>query len=244
MNPDRIFSVVVSDYRTGSTLLYNIIKEIVEILYPKTHKVYHGDNIQDITRWYLNDKNTIYLLKSHLDLRDLPFEEDLKIFYITRNHLDKVSSSLLRGYSTGHNSLKDLPKDGIDIDDPNFWEQQLLNMEETQEQLKHYQERSNSIVIQYEEMYYNMKKIIQDIANHLSLCIDNIIIERIEKKLSLNNIKNLTKGIEHSDWIEDYDTQWRGNHISILNGEPNQWMLALPEHAIISFLRKYKEINL
>ena len=176
--------VVNSDYRTGSTWVYNIIREIFVVRNLEFES--YGGSVENIRDNILTDKNII--IKCH-NYHDFRYHDNLKILYTVRNYIDKRGSSLRYGEfkSTSHS-------------------ESIVNE-------VYYQKLANAFVISYDRYYYDPLYLIQHI-NHFIFNdqLDRNSLQEIDDNTSIVAMKKISNRIE-SLQEADPITEIRGSHI-------------------------------
>ena len=205
-----------SPARSGSTLLYNYLKNIL-----KNYKIEKLHSIPP------NSYNRIYFISirhpyNSIISRLLVYIDKDK--YIKNNiiNFDKLNDILtfdllnegIKGY---------LENGGFSIISPNF---DKLN---------------KKIVLKYENFVKNHNIIIDKIISYFNLNISNNDINKIKNQLNITNVKKISNQLkEFKNW--DKENYFHGKHISIFSGETDFNKILNKKN--ILFLKKNKNLNI
>lgn len=221
--------VVCGMKRSGSTLLFNLIKEI-------TNKI---GNDRDT---YFNDENDYIRLLNYEDYR-----------YISKTHsyVPFVARRIKNGYTRGFFSHRDI-RDVIVSLMQKGWVENIDHWLKT-DQLEILINNSilwasvkNITIISYEELIKNGKDVIISIAKQVNINLTNDDINNILEKVSIKNTKKTIDSIKGNNEY-DVKTQLHQNHI--FDGKIGKWKKILTEEQISiinkrsnNFLKYFKYI--
>ena len=206
--------------RSGSTLHYNLVSDIVE-------GSLKGDRLGYIKTWQdfeviakenYNSNDSLGIIKSHEyfdQMRELESSQRAYFIYIHRDIRD-VAVSLL-------NKLQ-LKSQTITF-------QSIQNSIEKALKL-HYQFQNNIknlYSISYEQVISNLEVEVYRLANFLGIKIDKILAKQISANRSLENQKENLKTIKYNDpnKIENYDPETLLHPSHINSGKIGQWQNTL-----------------
>jgi hypothetical protein len=200
--------VATGNYRTGSTLVFNLAREMC-FEYGKDFEViqfgYSTEEIADLVRHGGEDRK-LFVLKSHEYVPEKDFPK-LKCLHTTRNFLDAFASSVV---------LK-----GTELND------------ETLSSLKHQKDRDRKMaglsigykfqcvkIFKYEDFYSNTDRLIDDIAEYLGFKVTKWFKGHLLDEYNVNRVRE-----EYQDFREEHDlVKWfRPNHVSYYNGQPGYY---------------------
>ncbi len=217
--PEHTIYIVNGYYRTGSTLVYIIIQKLME--YAETRYIYAGENKNQIDEIIKNPKSN-YIIKTH-DWKPSKNYENVKIIYTTRNPLDYIASKIIRGIYMGRLKTDSDNKPIIDdIEEANI----LNNVMGQIENQKRLMNRNDTLIIEYESLYYNVRKNVKRISKFINIKITDAILNRITDEVGLIEIKRQIEEIPYRG--ADAKTQIRHGHISQYDGKSGYWYKILP----------------
>ena len=229
---ERIIYIVNGYYRTGSTLVYIILQKMWD--YSGIKYIYAGENKNQVDEIIKNPKSH-YIIKTHdwMPSRDY---ENVKIIYTIRNPLDYVASKLIRAVYMGRIKAN---SENIPIVDDNEKKDILIKVKEQIENQKRLAGRNDTLILEYESLFYNIKDNIIKIVKFLNILGPVPMIDPIAKEVSLTEIKKQIEKIPHKG--ADPKTQIRHGHISQYDGKPGYWYKILPMDLISSILNILKQ---
>jgi len=188
-------------YRTGSTVIFNIIRSLVD-------RQDIGYTSEGTSNWlaeeYCRKENDcLKILKIHRWVPDWEGRENVQFIYTFRNLLDVAASNLTVSFG-------------------GEWSNVMagLYMQKTQEEAM--RERMDTLMISYDDIYSDLKKVVQSIARFLNFDITVEQGEKISGEWSLEEVKKQIKGLRGLE--ANSLTQFRANHVSSkTEGRPGGW---------------------
>lgn len=207
--------IATGNYRTGSTLAYNIARELCNEYVKNFEVIQYGYTNEELIDLVHKDTSTrVYILKSHdyLPEKDFP---DLKCIHTTRNMLDAVASSIVLKNTELTTEVCDSIKHQHERD---VLVQSYVNRK--YECIRHFK---------YEDFYGNLRKFILDIASYLGFMITDGFLEFLIAEYDVTKIKET-----YSHFEAEHDlTRWfRPNHVSYYNGMPGFYKEILTQEQI------------
>ena len=227
----KIIFIVNGFYRTGSTLVYIIIQKIME--YSKIEYVYAGENKNQIDEIIKNPQSN-YVIKTH-DWMPQGNYENVKILYTIRNPLDYVASKAIRA---AYEERIKVDSNNIPILDDNWKKHILTKVKEQIENQKKLVNRKDTLILEYESLYYNIRDNIKKISEFINIPANELINE-IEYDVSMPEIKKQIEKIPQQG--ADPKTQLRHGQISEYNGKSGYWYKILPLDLITNILNILKQ---
>ena len=200
-------------YRSGSTLVYNIARELMEAEFgpiPKTEALPHAIR-EKYTEFESSDPRPAVLIKKHYyvprggTMRKM---KEARFLFTYRNPLDIAASAQKRCLAKTGEYGEYVP-DGWDRYEEDYFDQL---------------DWSQALMIRYEKMVESTVetvKTICDIANFLRLPVSAVDASRIASTYSARTLKNMTDKME-SDFM-DKRTFLQDFHISKDLGKPDTW---------------------
>lgn len=212
--------------RSGSTLQYQIVKEIVEMNEIGLGLGYFNNNDLIKTLSAFHNDNTTYVVKIHhyFELPTGLSKNDFKFIYSFRDIRDVVVSLM------------------------NFEQKEFINIFNQfrfyQLQVQHYRwlKKNGIYISKYEDFVLDIPREIINISSFLNIDISESSIKRLSKKLSISQQEHQ---IVNSQTIEKYDctyspeTLLHKNHIN--SGEIGQWKDQLSNFQIASVEYSWKD---
>lgn len=230
--PKSIIYIVNGFYRTGSTLVYIILQKIMD--YSGIKYIYAGENKNQIDEIIKNPKSN-YVIKTH-DWMPQGNYENVKILYTIRNPLDYVASKAIRAV---YEERIKADSNNIPILDDHWKKHILTKVKEQIENQKKLVNRKDTLILEYESLYYNIRDNIKKISDFINIPVNDIIIDKITHEVSLSEIKKQLEKIPQQG--ADPKTQLRHGQISRYNGKSGYWYKILPMDLISNILNIFKQ---
>jgi hypothetical protein len=215
-------------YRTGSTLAYNVLKQLAQYCAPN----FIDYSLMSVTKSIVETiathpkKKKLGVMKTH-SWAPTEFEPaHVKTIYTTRNPYD-VAGSL---YFLADRKVEDFT---------------VFNEVCRQKHLNLYMSRlqQNVLTIDYERYYRQEKNLIRAIANFLQLAPTEIQVDAIYDQICLEKMKKLGDSISAGSL--DQATQLRTRHINKTKGAPGGWEKHLtPKQKLVVQLAMYPEMKI
>jgi len=174
--------------RSGSTLQFNIVRNLVEILKVGVSNGYIGDfDVEkvkgNLIRWSADRQyHTIKMHKIPDDVDLIAGEDNLRICYIYRDIRDVAASAKLK-WRLDERDLMDA------LDKAVTGYSEIIG-------------RKRALIQKYENVVKDVPRAVHEIATFLSLNACKDVIKTIMQECSLENTLRLTETIENTAWIK------------------------------------------
>ncbi len=190
--------------RSGSTLLYNIVAQILEKKSIGVNLGYIDTKEVDSFLWLLEDVSVNGLIKVHAwnPLFQKFIDDGAFILFSFRDLRDSSASAMQKGFiANQNNQIVDFIHQNVKMS--HFWEQ-----------------AKNLLLVKYEEMAFNVPVLIQDIANLLDINVNakeaNDIAKVVDYEGASKIIRDMddTVSLKNGAIVFDAKTQLHTNHLA------------------------------
>jgi len=221
-------AVVCGMQRSGSTLLYNIMKLLI------MEKHFRADTFSGTEKQYqeaLKSKEPFVARKIHeytLLLKRRIENGYTKAFYTHRNLLDVLASYKQKGWIAKEEEI---------------FERQII--EELVFTALSFKKLKNINLIAYNDLYFNKIEVIRKVAKIINVELSDVALQRIDNETSLEKSKAIIKNEQLVTTMDktvlNTRTGLHKNHIN--NPKPNKWEAVLTPD-FVATINKHKLFNL